>query len=199
MNESCAPLSSLRTISQAQTPRRCRKAYMGQMMCPGLRHMSTVHHKRGPTQSDTSSSPQSKCPTHHFPHQSLLPRCRRRRSGASPSQHPTTTPPRRGRRRRPPGGPEPPGGRRRAAWGSGPCGWWRGGGPSSCSSRPSRCSSSRPRVSAAPPPTGHPRTYPAPASAGSTRPPASSMACASVSASLSPLLRSECRLSPEFL
>lgn len=73
MNESCAPLSSLRTISQAQPPRRCRKAYMGHMMCPGLRHMSTVHHKRGPTQSDTSSSPQSKCPTHHFPYQRFSP------------------------------------------------------------------------------------------------------------------------------
>jgi hypothetical protein len=78
------------------------------------------------------------------------------------------------------GDPAPAGGRRRrrVVWGSGRCSWWRGGGPSSCSSRPSRCSSSRPRGSAARP-RPPPRTPPA--SDGSTRLRASSMACASVS------------------
>jgi hypothetical protein len=98
-------------------------------------------------------------------------RCRRRRSGASPSLYLTTTAPRR------PGVPAPAGGRWCAAWGSAPCGFWRGGGLSSCSFRPSRCSSSRPRGSA--PLRAPPRQCPA--LAASTRPRASSMACASVS------------------
>uniref|UniRef100_A0A0A9CPW8 Uncharacterized protein n=1 Tax=Arundo donax TaxID=35708 RepID=A0A0A9CPW8_ARUDO len=79
-------------------------------------------------------------------------------------------------RRRRPGESAPAGGKRRAAWGSGPCGWWRGGGPSSCFSWPSRCSSSRPRGSA----LRLPLPRPSPASAGSTRLRVLSMACANL-------------------
>jgi hypothetical protein len=112
----------------------------------------------------------TKWQTHH--RHRFLPRCRRRRSEASPSQYPTTT-----ARRRVHGGSARAGGRQRVALASAPCGCLRGGGPSCCSSQPSRCYSSRPRASAPRPPLPRPCL----ALDGLTRQRASFMACASVS------------------